>query len=422
VADDVDLLVLGAGIAGVTAARSRAGRHPHTVILEAADSVGGVAGVFRVGDFRFDYGLHCFFTAYPQVEALLEDVMAGAHERRPLTELVWHDGGWRPYPAARNLAAYPEEVARQALADLPDSPPSSAADNAVAAGEAAAGRYLTRKFVVPQLRKYWATEPERLPAAVARAGFAATPDEIRAGAVRALDDPPTRSWSYPARGGFATYVERLATGLDIRYATRATRIDPAARVVETGDGSGLRYRRLVSSIPLPRLLAMVDGAPSDLVAATAALGHTAVHLVSLGVTAIDAPAPWVYDIDPRVPWFRATFPSEYSPGSAPDGLASVQTESYSAEAPTADEVIASLRWRGLLPPGAEVVCRDSRTLPYASTLLRPSEAPVVRDAIGWLTTQGITTVGRYGRWDNAKFDVVMARTDELIGGRTAVAV
>ena len=42
--------------------------------------------------------------------------------------------------------------------------------------------------------------------------------------------------------------------------------------------------------------------------------------------------------------------------------------------------------------------------------------------VAWLADRSITTVGRYGRWDNAKFDVVMARTDEQVGGHAPVAV
>ena len=106
----------------------------------------------------------------------------------------------------------------------------------------------------------------------------------------------------------------------------------------------------------------------------------------------------------------------------------MQTETYSAGPPAtvdrrhAELVIASLRGRGLLPPEAQVLCCDVRTVLYASTLRSPADMAAVQAAVAWLADRSITTVGRYGRWDNAKFDVVMARTDEQVGGHAPVAV
>src|SRR5436309_1005455 len=52
---DVDVVVIGAGAAGVAAGRALAGRHS-VLVLEARDRVGGRAWTYRNGNLALDLG------------------------------------------------------------------------------------------------------------------------------------------------------------------------------------------------------------------------------------------------------------------------------------------------------------------------------------------------------------------------------
>ena len=71
-ATDVDVVVVGAGLAGLAAARVTAAAGLHTVVLEASDGVGGRVRTDVVDGFRLDRGFQILLTAYPEVGAQLD--------------------------------------------------------------------------------------------------------------------------------------------------------------------------------------------------------------------------------------------------------------------------------------------------------------------------------------------------------------
>ena len=110
--ESVDAVVVGAGLAGLAAARAlhRAGRS--VVVLEASDGVGGRVRTDVVDGFRLDRGFQVLLTAYPEVAAQLD---VDALELRSFLpgSLVWT--GDRPYamgdPTRSPSLALPAAVA-----------------------------------------------------------------------------------------------------------------------------------------------------------------------------------------------------------------------------------------------------------------------------------------------------------------------
>src|SRR5215213_1200213 len=70
-----DVVVIGAGPAGLTAAYCL---HKHGVastILECDDQVGGISRTAQRDGWRFDIGGHRFFTKVPEVEAFWHEIL-----------------------------------------------------------------------------------------------------------------------------------------------------------------------------------------------------------------------------------------------------------------------------------------------------------------------------------------------------------
>jgi len=414
----VEVLVAGAGVAGIGVARRAAEHGLRTLVLEASPRIGGTCGGFRAGGWRFDLGLHCFFTRLPAIASHINEVMGADHREQPLRELVRYDGRWRPYPPLRNLAAYPGPFRIG-----PGAPAPAAGGSGAQIVRAEAGDDLAQRFVLPQLACYWGQDPDLLPPAAVRIGGLVPRAEIEAGLRAPLDDPPARTWHYPCSGGFVRYVERIGEKVPVRVRAAVRHVDTGRRQVVIADGRTMAYHQLTSSIPLPDLAAMADGMPAQLVKRIQALPHSSVTLVSLCVSAVSPPAPWVYSLGADVPWFRAVFPAEVDPGAAPSSAAraptaAVQTETYwSGQRPQAarlaESVRASLFRLGLLPAGSRVLLADVRDIRYASTLAGEDDLDAIAEAVDWLAERGVSCVGRYGSWDNARFDQALDRAYSL---------
>ncbi len=59
------VIVVGAGLAGLTCAKVLAERGAEVVVFEASDGVGGRARTDELSGFLLDRGFQVYFTAYP---------------------------------------------------------------------------------------------------------------------------------------------------------------------------------------------------------------------------------------------------------------------------------------------------------------------------------------------------------------------
>ena len=81
-AERVDAIVIGAGLAGLTAARGLVGAGLHVRVLEAADDVGGRMRTDQIDGFRLDRGFQVVCPAYP---ALAREFDIDALDLRPFS-------------------------------------------------------------------------------------------------------------------------------------------------------------------------------------------------------------------------------------------------------------------------------------------------------------------------------------------------
>lgn len=92
--DTPDVLIVGAGLAGLGCGRRLAQCGVTFRILEASDGVGGRVRTDRVDDFRLDRGFQVYLPAYPEGRRVLD---LAALDLKPLARavLVWHGGRFR---------------------------------------------------------------------------------------------------------------------------------------------------------------------------------------------------------------------------------------------------------------------------------------------------------------------------------------
>jgi protoporphyrinogen oxidase len=94
-----DVVVIGAGPAGLTAAYALGKRGQTCRVVEADTVVGGIARTVEREGWRFDIGGHRFFTKVPEVEQLWHEIL-GPEDflLRPRLSRIYYEGKFFDYP------------------------------------------------------------------------------------------------------------------------------------------------------------------------------------------------------------------------------------------------------------------------------------------------------------------------------------
>jgi protoporphyrinogen oxidase len=92
------VIVVGAGPAGLTAAYLLAKEGVAVTVLEGDDSVGGLSRTVEHHGYRFDIGGHRFFTTFPPVETLWEEILGSEMISVPRRSRIYYQGQFFDYP------------------------------------------------------------------------------------------------------------------------------------------------------------------------------------------------------------------------------------------------------------------------------------------------------------------------------------
>ena len=103
-----DVVIIGAGPAGLTAAYELAKEGVRSRIFEADAVVGGISRTVERDGWRFDLGGHRFFTKVPEVEAFWHEVLPDEDFlMRPRLSRAYHVAQQHPLPGLASLARWP---------------------------------------------------------------------------------------------------------------------------------------------------------------------------------------------------------------------------------------------------------------------------------------------------------------------------
>jgi protoporphyrinogen oxidase len=443
-----DVVVIGAGPAGLTAARELTRRGLPVTVLEADDVVGGISRTVEREGWRFDIGGHRFFTKVPAVERWWHEILPDEDFlSRPRMSRILYAGKLFDYPlkpmnALTNLGVVEavRSVASYVWAKVRPPRDQSHFEGWVAARF---GYRLYRIFFKTYTEKVWgmpATEIQAdwaaqriknlsLGSAILNAVF---PKKGQTEVTTLID-----RFQYPKTGpGLmwerATEQVRAAGGeVLLRAAVTALRRDQNGVVaveVQTTHPSGNSTTEVrpadevISSMPLPELvLAMDPPAPEQVQAAARALSHRDFLTVALVVPeACGFPDNWIYVHSPEARVGRVQNFGSWSPYLVKDGRTCLGLEYFVDEGDdlwesTDDDLVAlatkELELLGLVDAGSVergYVVRMPKAYPvYDEGYDR--QVDVIR---AWLAeaAPNVHPVGRNGmhRYNNADHSMVTA--------------
>ncbi|HET6728127.1 MAG TPA: FAD-dependent oxidoreductase [Jiangellaceae bacterium] len=269
-----DLVVLGAGPAGLAAAWRAARRGLKVTVLERAGRVGGLAGSFEIAGVRVDHGSHRLHPSTPpRVLADLRGLLGDDLQRRRRNGRLRVAGRWVGFPlrAGELARELPGPLVARVARESATSPLRRArADTYAGVLRAGLGPTLYDELYGPYAQKLWGLPGDRISSVQARRRVSAdTAWKIAARIVRGnRGDGQGQVYLYPRRG-FGQIVEALAeaasaAGADIRLEAEvdSVRVVEDEVLVGTQDADQFTAGHVFSTLPLPVLARICRPAPS----------------------------------------------------------------------------------------------------------------------------------------------------------------
>lgn len=416
------IIVLGAGIAGISAAYHLKEKYPHSqiTIFEKTNDWGGLCGGFYVpspkGDFWFDNAVHLSFAP----EEYVQNVFHSSSEpiRHTPVPMNYYKDTWIKHPAQNNLFPLSVKEKTLALKDMIDNPnPKENLANFEEWLRAQYGNYFAENFPMPYTRKYWTTEAKELSTSwVGKRLYTPNLEEILQGAMTS-DTPNTyyaQEMRYPKEGQYRSFFKSLVDQVEITYGKETIKVDSESKVVTFSDGSKEYYSTLISTLPIPELVKMITNTPQNILNSASHLKATSIAIVSLGFNRADIPKNlWFYIYDEDKLFARVYSPSFKSPENAPKGCSSLQAEIYFSDFKTLEEltqhtqniqefciqhVISSFIDMGICRQ-EDIICQDFRILPYGNVIFTHDMEQHRDDVLHFIRKAGILSCGRFGEWD-----------------------
>jgi protoporphyrinogen oxidase len=440
-----DLVVLGAGPAGLAAAWRAALAGRSVTVVERADRVGGLAASFDVGGVRVDHGSHRLHPATPpQLLADLRALLGADLQLRPRNGRLQLAGRWVSFPLrpAELVTGVPPSLAAGIARDAVTGPlrrRRTSAETFADVLRAGIGPALYDALYAPYAVKLWGLPGERIAAEQARRRVTAdTPWKVLHRVLRSAvhgASAPGRVFYYPRRG-FGQIADALAeaataAGTQIRLGTTAVSLSTGSTVsVGLSDGSRLRARHVFSTVPLPVLGRITQPPPPEgALQAAARLRFRAmvlVYLVQEGGRF--SPYDAHYLPGPHTPVTRISEPANYRMSAEDPPDRSV----VCAEIPCAvddpvwtarDDELAALVDETLARTGLPAVRRAGvvvRRLPHVYPVYELGYEAHLAALDAWARgLPGVTTFGRLGLFAHDNTHHALAMAYDAVGALTS---
>jgi UDP-galactopyranose mutase len=471
-------IIIGAGPTGLSAAYHLG---EGSLLLEQNDTVGGWCRSLIDGGFTFDYAGHIMFSNDPYVHQMYQRLLGDNVHWQDREAWIYSKSVYTRYPFQGALHGLPPDVLKECIVGAIEARfgrlDSKAPTNSAPIGSSTAsckaesitdccgdgvmestarlavpangaqrnaepanfeefiykvwGAGVAKHFAIPYNRKLWAVPLTEMETSWL-GGRVPLPDleEMIEGALRPVGKPvgPNARFGYPLKGGFQALMNGFLPLLEgeLRTHAQVSKVSTRTRTVTLTDGSRYRYRHLVSTAPLPKLLEMIgEDAPEPIRAAAQKLRHVSVRCVNLGVAREQVTDKhWIYYPEDTV-FHRIFVQGNASPHCNPPGCFGLTCEiTYSPDKPLPcdgedliDRCIQDCIDVGLLRDSDRIVVRNQVDMSHAYVVydhVRKRNVELIRQ---WLLKRGVLLAGRYSEWEYYNSDHAF-----LAGKKVAEAV
>lgn len=411
------ILIAGAGLAGLSAAFHLGDRDYR--IIERDDRPGGLCRTEKIGSYDFDYGGHLLHLKGDDVRGLVLDLLGERLTLYKRKSAIFSKGVFTPYPFQVNTHGLPPEVIRDCLLGFMEamidnaSEYGSAPDNFFEWIYHAFGQGFAKHFFLPFNEKFFKTDLSELTTEWASWSIPRpTPRDVVNGALGIEEGEfgYNVEFYYP-KGGIEELPLSLCRGLKrpVETGVGLAEVIPDERRAVLSTGEEVSYERLISTLPLDRLLGMLRGAPDEIEEAALRLNVLSVLCVNLGVKGPPvSDQHWIYIPEPEYTFHRIGVYSNFM--DLPPDKNSLYLEVTlpgpveDSSSAGVDEMVERVRSEFKGTPlwnegGHEIEVMEAFLIEHGYVVYDGYRRDHLPGIMSYLAEHGIESVGRYGRWE-----------------------
>ncbi|CAN5175719.1 FAD-dependent oxidoreductase [soil metagenome] len=415
--------IIGGGIAGLSLAYFIG---EDCEILEKSMQCGGLCRSFEKDGLTYDLGGHVVFSSDKEILKLDLDLLkgnVGSHVRK---NAVWYKDRLVKYPFENNLAALDKEDLFDCLWSFlnnPQRPQRNFEDwmyNQF-------GRGITERYLIPYNQKIWKLTPRSMAADWVDRIPKPPPEDVLKSAVGIPTEGNLEqlNFYYPTSGGFQALPDaieksvrgKITKGFNVQ---RVRKRDD--KWIVSGHSGDHEYDQLVSTIPLPYLLSVLDEAPAAVTAAARALKHNSLLVVMLGVRNPNNSGQFgIYFPQEHLLFHRVCFYNFFGhqneAGASPVVAEITANEGDSTWSKTdtqiIDSVIQGLKQEGFITSRSDVLTTEIRRVKHAYVVYDLARSQNLRIVNDYLDSIGLHRCGRFAEFRYINSDAVMRSAKNL---------
>jgi len=410
----VPVAILGAGLTGMSAALELGQRGVGYRIFEKLAQPGGHVVTLEDSGFRFDRTGHLLHLKNDALRAEILGWIGADHLQIQRASVVWSNGVYTRYPFQANTFGLPPQVAYDCVQGFLAAHFASDKGTPTNFEEFCLhhfGEGISRHFMIPYNSRLWGVHPREITSDWCQR-FVPLPrlEDVIAGAV-GLNDRElgyNSNFIYPRLG-----IGQLSQGMarllpTIELEKSPIRIELAARCLSFED-ERVPFDVLLSSIPLPRLIELLDEVPDPVRKAAAKLRCSHLHYLDIALRRTSGKDfHWAYVPEEKYPFYRVGCYSHFSAALAPPGKSSLYVELADRSPPDLEQLLPrvaeGLIEMGIIDAPEEIEFARPRCIDHAYVIF-DHEYFTALDAIRpFLDASRIISSGRYGDWNYSSME------------------
>ncbi len=409
----VKFLILGAGITGLATAYNLKKDY---FLAEKEEKVGGLAKSIEKNGFIFDFAEHFFRIPNNKVKLLFDKILEDNLFYQELNSAIYLKGKYITYPFQENLRDLPiielKKCAKSIISNhfLKD-PNKKEFENFEEYIYYNYGEYIAEEFLIPYNSKIWCISPKEMDTS-----WFLSPNFIPSFKLEQIlnsilplpknyEKKSNLRW-YPKKGGsqelansFLPYLSHLALNHN------ANLIDINEKIVTFKENHLEHYEKLVSTIPLPELLKIIEPLPFEIKKLIPELKFNSVYCMNLCLNQEKINNyHWLYFPQKEIPFSRLFFSNNFSKNNVPEGKSScsaVITYLLNSDFNSKDidkKSIESLIEIGILKDDTGIIEKFPLNIKYGFTIPTIGLSNHLAKIQEFLKSNDIYSIGRYGEW------------------------